>query len=331
MTENATSCGPSYTSDPVLNEIGHTPLLAYDEPQQGGDVYVKCEFDNPTGSMKDRIALGMISELKEEQTISEMDTIIEASSGNTAGAVALVANRLDHDAVITAPATNSPQKLGYVTAFGAELVTCPDVPSDDDRHYRNEAQRIADERDGVWLDQYSNQMNPEVHAKWTGPEITSQCPDLTHIVAPMGTGGTMSGVAKHIKDYDESITTIGVDAVDSNISNAFNNKSPGEYETDVEGLGKGSELPTMWFEYVDEVRSVSDADAFRQTRTAARDHGLLVGGSAGASLLVALEIAASDPDSTVVSIACDGGDQYFDTIFDDEWMKANDYLKNNGE
>lgn len=303
--------------DPVLSAIGDTRMLPYDDPALEGSLRLKCEFDNPTRSMKDRIAYGMIAHLTLSDELSGGDLVVEGSSGNTGGAVSLVANRLGYDAVITSPAENSPQKLGYVTAYGAELITCPNVPSDDDRHYRQEAERVAEERGGVWLDQYTNQLNPKVHYRWTGPEITEQCPEMTHVVAPMGTGGTMSGIAKHVKEYDESITTIGVDAEGSNISAAFYDKEPGEYETAVEGLGKGGELPTMWFDYVDEIRNVSDRRAFDQARAAAQEQGVLIGSSAGAALSVGREIAVENPDSTVVTIACDGGEQYFDTLFNE--------------
>lgn len=312
-------------ADPLLNKIGDSMMVPYDDSSVNGSIRIKCEFDNPTGSMKDRIAYGMIAYLALEGQLSHDDVIVEGSSGNTAGAVAFVANRLGYDAVITTPVGNSSQKLGYVTALGAELVTCPDVSSDDERHYRNEAKRIAENRGGVWLDQYSNQMNPTVHANWTGPEITEQYPDLTHLVAPMGTGGTMSGIAKHVKEYDDSVTTVGVDAAHSNISAAFSGSGEGKYDTEVEGLGKGKELPTMWFEYIDEVRNVADEDAFLQARRAANDHGLLIGGSAGAALFVAREIAMQDPNAEVAVVACDGGEQYFDTVFDDDWMAERGY------
>lgn len=312
-------------TDPVLRAIGDTPVVPYETPPGSGSVNVKCEFDNPTGSMKDRVAYGMIADLERRGDLEPGDLIVEASSGNTAGAVALVANRLGYEAVVTAPAGNSPGKLGYVEALGADLVRCPDVPSDDDRHYRREARRIAEARDGVWLDQYGNQSNPRVHAAWTGPEITDQCPDLTHVVAPMGTGGTMSGIAKHVKRYDDSVTTVGVDAARSNVSAAFADGEFGPYETDVEGLGQSDRRPTMWFEHIDEVRSVADEDALRLTRRAASEQGLLVGGSSGAALWVAREIASEEPDATIVTIACDGGEQYFDTVFDDDWMAERGY------
>jgi len=299
--------------DPVLSLIGNTPMVNF--PQNlAGDLLIKLEKENPTGSMKDRIALGMVLEMEKSAELTDGDLIVEASSGNTAGGVALVANRLGYDSVITTPRTTSPQKTGYVKAFGADLVKCQDVDSSSEDHYRNTAERIAENRGGVFLDQYHNQLNPEVHKKWTGPELWNQVDDLTHVVCPMGTGGTLSGIGKYIKQKDESVEIVGVDADKSNISSAFYGEEPVEYCTEVEGLGKGSETPTMWFDYIDRVASVDDETAMSWTRKSAEEHGLLIGPSSGAALSVASRIAENDGDANIAMIACDGGEQYFDTI-----------------
>ena len=310
---------PYRTADPVLARIGDTPLVEYPEPMDGGDILVKLEADNPTGSMKDRVALGIVRELEADGRLTDGDLVVEASSGNTAGAVALVTNRLGYDSLLTVPEGTSPQKIGYVRAFGSEIVECPKVDPDDDRHYRAQAERIAAERGGVWLDQYSTQLNPTVHYEWTGPELWQQTAgDLTHVVCPMGTGGTLSGIAKYVKERSADVEVVGVDAEQSNVSAAFHGSEPGPYDTAVEGLGKERELPTMWFEYIDDVRSVADDRAFAQARRAAAEHGVLVGGSSGAALAVAREIADSRPDARIAVIGCDGGEQYFDTVFGGE-------------
>ncbi|MEA5388500.1 pyridoxal-phosphate dependent enzyme [Haloarculaceae archaeon H-GB11] len=213
---------PFTITDPVLSNIGNTPLFPYEERSLSGTVKIKAEYENPTGSMKDRIAVGMLKELEENGEIEPGDLVVEGSSGNTAGAVALAANRLGYECVITTPVGNSEQKLGYVESLGGELITCPDVPTEHKEYYRNKAKRVATERGGVWLDQYSNQTNPTVHSVWTGPELVDQYPELTHVVCPMGTGGTMSGIAKYIKEeHNSDVTAIGVDAVESNVSTAF--------------------------------------------------------------------------------------------------------------
>ncbi|WP_138007351.1 PLP-dependent cysteine synthase family protein [Halalkalirubrum salinum] len=304
---------PYNIDDPVLSLIGQTSLVEHPKNLLG-DLHLKLEKENPTGSMKDRIGLGMILEMRESGEISDGDLVIEASSGNTAGAVALAANRLGHDSIITTPEKTSPQKMGFVKAFGSELVTCPDVNSDHKDHYRAKAQQIADKRGGIFLNQYHNQLNPKVHEKWTGPELWNQTNKLTHIVCPMGTGGTLSGIGKYIKNQDPSVNIIGVDAKKSNISTSFYDKEPVKYDTKIEGLGKGGETPTMWFDYIDEIISVKDEEAIQWAKKAAREDGLLIGTSAGAAFKIAYNIANENENASVVSIVCDGGEQYFDTL-----------------
>ncbi len=308
---------PFPTEDPVLGMIGDTPMIDYPGAEPGR-LRCKMESENPTRSMKDRIAMGILTETLAD---GDYDTVVEASSGNTAGAVALVANRLGLKCKLTCPETTSRSKIGYMKAFNAEVHTCPDVDSDHPEHYRAVAKRLAEEDDGAFLvNQYHNQGNPTVHYRWTGAEIWSQAgDDVTHLVSAMGTGGLLSGSARRLKEEAEAvgreITVVGVDAEKSNISTAFYDEEPVPYDTTVEGLGKGGGLPTMWFDYIDEVRSVPDERAFDQAREAAQQHGLLIGPSAGAALSVALDIHDAQPDARVVTIICDGGEQYFDTLF----------------
>ncbi len=308
---------PFPTDDPVLSRIGDTPMVDYPGVERGR-IRCKLESENPTRSMKDRIAMGILTEALED---GNYDTVIEASSGNTAGAVALVANRLGMTCKLTCPESTSRSKIGYMKAFGAEVHTCPNVDADHPEHYRAVARRLAEEEEGAFLvDQYHNQGNPTVHYRWTGPEIWAQAgAEMTHLVSAMGTGGLLSGSARRIKEEAEAagrdVTVVGVDAENSNISTAFYGEEPVPYDTRVEGLGKGGELPTMWFDYIDELRSVSDDETFRQAREAAQKHGLLIGPSAGAALSVALDIYAEQPDAKIVTIICDGGEQYFDTLF----------------
>jgi cystathionine beta-synthase/cysteine synthase A len=308
---------PFPTDDPILSRIGNTPMIAYPGVADGR-LLCKLESENPTRSMKDRIAMGILTEALQK---NDYHTVVEASSGNTAGAVALVANRLGVTCKLTCPEGTSPDKIGYMKALGAEVHTCPDVDSDHPDHYRAVARRLADEEGAFLVDQYHNLDNPGVHYRWTGPEIWTQAgAEMTHLVSAMGTGGLLSGSARHIKEQAEKegrdVTVVGVDAERSNISTAFYGEEPVPYETTVEGLGKGGDLPTMWFDYIDEVRSVPDDTAYQQARASAQEHGLPIGPSAGAALSVALEIHAAHPDARVVTIICDGGEQYFDTLFD---------------
>lgn len=308
---------PYPTDDPVLSLIGDTPLIEYPDPTLQG-LSCKLETENPTRSMKDRVAMGLLREGFDED---EHGAVVEASSGNTAGAIALVANRMGVDCHVTCPETTSRQKIGYMKAFGAEVHECPSVDEDHPEHYHAVAERLAREHDGFFVDQYHNTTNPTVHYRWTGPELWRQAgPEMTHLVCPMGTGGTLSGCARYVKERAEELSTaltvVGVDAERSNISTAFYGGEPVTYDTAVEGLGKGHELPTMWFEHIDEVRSVADEVAFERARTAAVEHGLLVGPSSGAALSVGAEICASRSDANVVTVVCDGGEQYFDRLFD---------------
>lgn len=283
----------------------------------GERVLCKLESENPTRSMKDRVAMGILTGALKD---GEYDTIVEASSGNTAGGVALVANRLGLTCKLTCPEGTSPDKIGYMKSFGAEVHLCPDVDSDHPDHYRATARRIGDENGAFLVDQYHNQANPEVHYRWTGPEIWAQAGGrMTHLVSAMGTGGLLSGTARHVKEQAEienrDVTVVGVDAERSNISTAFYGNESVPYDTCVEGLGKGGELPTMWFDHIDEVRDVSDEKAFEHARKAAQKHGMLIGPSAGAALSVALDICTRNADAQVVTIVCDGGEQYFESLF----------------
>ena len=313
---DALPASPFPTEDPVLSQIGDTPMIPY--PGVGdGRLLCKMESENPTRSMKDRIAMGILTEALQE---GDYDTVVEASSGNTAGGVALVANRLGLTCKLTCPEGTSPDKIGYMKAFGAEVHTCPDVNAEHPDHYRAVAARLAEDEGAFLVDQYHNQSNPGVHYQWTGPEIWAQAGgEMTHLVSAMGTGGLLSGSARHVKEQAEAegrdVTVVGVDAECSNISTAFYDDEPVPYDTSVEGLGKGGDLPTMWFDYLDEMRNVADEQAFQQARTSAQEHGVPIGPSAGAALSVALDICAQNPNSRVVSIVCDGGEQYFDALF----------------
>lgn len=307
---------PFPTDDPVLSQIGNTPLIEY-PGRADGRLLCKLESENPTRSMKDRIAMGILTESLQE---GNYDTVVEASSGNTAGAVALVANRLGVACKLTCPEGTSPHKVAYMRALGAEVHQCPDVDSDHPDHYRAQARRLADADGAFLVDQYHNQANPSVHYRWTGREVWSQAGErMTHLVSAMGTGGLLSGTARRVKEeaqkQERDVTVVGVDAAKSNISTAFYGEDPVPYDTCVEGLGKGGDLPTMWFDYIDEMRDVADDEAFRQARVAAQEHGMLIGPSAGAALSVAVDITENDPNATVVTIICDGGEQYFDSLF----------------
>jgi cystathionine beta-synthase len=298
--------------DPILGRTGGTPIVEYNR-HRPGQTYCKLEYENPTGSMKDRVALGMISKMRADGEIDGEGPVIEASSGNTGGAVALVCARLGLDCQITFPVGTSGQKSGYMEAYGATTTACPDVASDHEDYYAREAQRIADETGGTFLNQYENELNPQVHYEWTGEEVVQQLNgDLTHIVSPMGTGGTLSGIARRVKEEYPEVQVVGVDGEKSNIWTAFHGEEPVEYDVAVEGLGKAERLPTMWFDSIDDVRTVADEAAFERARAEARN-GFLIGPSSAAALEIADDYS-DDPESVVLTMVCDNGDQYFDVI-----------------
>lgn len=298
--------------DPILGRTGGTPIVEHDG-RHAAQVYCKLEYENPTGSMKDRIALGMISKMRAEGRIDDDAPVIEASSGNTAGAVALVCARTGLECHLTYPEGTSGQKSGYMEAFGARTTACPDVPDDHEDHYIHRAARIAERMGGTFLNQYENELNPQVHYEWTGEEVVQQLGgEVTHIVSPMGTGGTLSGVAKRVKEDHPDIRIVGVDGVESNIWRAFYGKDPVEFDVAVEGLGKSGRRPTMWFDYIDDIETVADERAFERAREEARN-GFLIGPSSAAALEVA-DGYAGDEENVVLTMVCDGGEQYFDVI-----------------
>lgn len=302
--------GPYPVTDPVLRQIGDTPLIRH----PAADVLCKLERQSPTLSHKDRLALGMVLELRESGELAAGQRVVEASSGNTAGGVALVCNRLGHPCTIVSPETASPIKMGFVRALDAELVQVPPAPHDSPDHYQVRGARLAAEADGVFLNQYERALNREVHARWTGPELWAQIEALpvTHVVAATGSGGTLSGIGVALKRRDPSIRIVGVDAERSNVSRDFHGRERMAYDTAIEGLGQYRTTDAIDFDVIDEVVSVADETAIARAEHEAADHGLLLGLSSGAVMEVARSIADSDP--WVVALVHDGAEQYFHQV-----------------
>lgn len=300
-------------NDPILREIGNTPLIPHPENEQ---IVVKMERQNPTLSHKDRIGAGMIIGLRQMGELEPGQPIVEASSGNTAGAVALAANRLGHPCTIVVRETSSPVKLGFVRALGAEVVTAPDVGHEHEFYYQTVAKTYAKEHDAVYLNQYERQLNRHIHYEWTGPELYQQIKDqgVTHIVGAMSTGGLMSGVAEYIDEVAPHIQMIGVDGEESNISRVFRGEKEGEYDVGIEGLGQWRVTETSNLNVIDDVRSVSDTIAISRAKHEAVDNGLLMGTSSGAVMEVAQAITQEDKDARVISFIHDGAEQYFHEV-----------------
>lgn len=319
-------------ADSVLDVIGGTPLIRLARLGAGlrTPIYGKAEFMNPGGSVKDRIGLAIVEAAERSGALGPGGTIVEGTSGNTGVALAMVAALRGYRCIFTMPDKMSLEKVKLLRAYGAEVVITPTaVPPDHPDHYVMQAKRIAHETPGAVLaNQFYNQANPEAHVATTGPELWAQTDGrVTHVVAGAGTGGTASGVARFLKGKNPAVRVVVPDPVGSlyaeyHRTGAMTSEG-GPYK--VEGIG-GDKVPTtVWWDEIDEFRPVTDRDAMTAARRLAREEGMLVGGSAGANVHVALELARAldHPDALVVAILCDTGERYLSKLFDDDWMAAN--------
>lgn len=303
-------------TDPILREIGNTPLIPHPENEQ---IVAKNERQNPTLSHKDRLGAGMILGLREKGELEESQRVVEASSGNTAGAVALAANRLGHPCTIVMRESTSPVKQGFVKSLGAEVITAPDVGHEEHFYYQKVARRYAEEHDAVFLNQYERPLNRLVHYEWTGPELYKQIrkEGVTHIVGAVSTCGLLTGVAEYIKEVDSHIKIVGVDGENSNVHRTFHEKKLGEYDVGIEGLGQWRVTETANLAVLDDIKTVSDSIAVSRAKHEAEDNGLLMGLSSGAAMEIAQQISQDENDSRIVSIIHDGPEQYFHEV--DGW------------
>ncbi|HEX5387786.1 MAG TPA: pyridoxal-phosphate dependent enzyme [Gemmatimonadales bacterium] len=318
----------------VLDTIGWTPLIRLQRVAAGirTPVYGKAEYANPGGSVKDRIGLAIIEAAEARGALKPGGTIVEATSGNTGVGLAMAGAIRGYRCIFAMPDKMSQEKVRLLKAYGAEVVVTPTaVPPDHPDHYRNKARQIVRETPGAILaDQYFNPVNPEVHYRTTGPEIWEQTGGrITHFVAAAGTGGTVSGAARFLKEKNPAIRVISGDPVGSVYASVAREGAPGPSAPyKVEGIG-GDEVPgNVWFQYIDEFRSLNDRTALTMARRLAREDGILAGGSSGLNVALALDVARElgDPDALVVTILCDSGERYLSKVFNDEWMQENQML-----
>jgi cystathionine beta-synthase len=318
----------------VLETIGWTPLVQLGRIGAGirTPLLGKAEYANPGGSVKDRIGLAIIEDAEQRGELKPGGTIVEGTSGNTGVGLAIAAALKGYRCVFTMPDKMSQEKVRLLKAYGAEVVITPTaVPPDHPDNYVMKAKQIVHETPGAILaNQFYNQVNPEAHYRATGPEIWEQTEGrVTHFVAAAGTGGTVSGAGKYLKERNPKIRVISADPVGSLYTNYGRTGQLGEgHPYKVEGIG-GDKVPTtVWWDLIDEWRQVSDRDAMAMARRIAREEGMLVGGSAGLNVHVALEIAREldDPEACVVTILCDTGERYLSKLFNDEWMQENQLL-----
>jgi cystathionine beta-synthase len=317
----------------ITQAVGHTPIVKLNRVAQNvaADIYVKCEYLNPGGSHKDRVALNMIRRA-EEAGLKPGGTIVEATSGNTGASLALIAAIKGYKCVFVMPDKMSQEKLSSLRAFGARVVVCPTaVEPEDPRSYYQVSKRIAEETpNSYYANQYHNPANPEGHYLNTGPEIWEQTGGECDVfVAGMGTGGTISGAGKFLKEKRPSTQIVGVDPVGSlyyDFVKSGRVTKPFTYK--VEGIGEDFFPSTMNLGIIDEIIRVDDKECFLMTRDLVRLEGLYVGGSAGAAVAGAIKYAqATGKKQNILVLLPDSAQKYLSKIFNDDWMRENGFLE----
>jgi cystathionine beta-synthase len=320
----------------ISETIGNTPLVKLRKiPQDYGvdaTILVKLEYFNPSGSVKDRMAVYVLQQAIEKGELKPGGTIIEATSGNTGAAVAMFAAANGYKAVLTIPDKMSKEKVDTLKAYGAEVHVCKTaVPPDSPESYYETAKRIFDSTDNAFMiGQYSNLDNIESHYRLTGPELWKQTKNgqFDIFVAGIGTGGTMSGTAKYLKEQKPQIEIVAVDVEGSVYYQYFTEKTVGEgVPYLVEGIGDDMLCPTVDFSVVDTMYKVSDRQSFLMARELARKEGILVGGSGGSAVHAAIEHARTlEEHKTMVVIIPDNGTKYITKLYNDDWMKEKGFI-----
>ena len=324
-------------SNNILELIGETPLIRLNTITKDlpGNYYAKYEGFNPGHSMKDRIALHIIEEAEKQGILKEGSTVIETTSGNTGFSMALVSIIKGFKCILAVTSKAAPGKINMLKAMGAKVYVCPaHVNADDPRSYYEVAKRLhAETANSVYINQYFNHLNTEAHYNSTGPEIWEQTKgEITHLIAASGTGGTISGVSKYLKEQNPNIKTLGVDAFGSILkkfheTGEFDKKEIYPYR--IEGLGKNL-IPTATdFDVIDVFEKVTDEAAAHRARELAVTEGLFTGYTSGAIIQATMQYAEQgmfNEDSKVVLILPDHGSRYMEKIYCDEWMKEQGFF-----
>ena len=321
----------------IIDAVGNTPIVQLQHIYKGlGSMLAKVEYMNPGNSVKDRIAIKMIEDAEKKGLLKPGGTIIEGTSGNTGMGLALVAIAKGYKCIFTTTDKQSQSKIDILRAVGAEVLVCPtNVEPEDPQSYYSVAKRLSSElSNSFYPNQYDNKSNLLAHYETTGPEIWEQTEGaITHYVAGMGTGGTISGVGKFLKEQNPDIKVIGIDSFGSVYKKYF---ETGEFDKNeikpymTEGIGEDIIPGTIDFSYVDQVIQVSDKESALRTRELASKEGLFIGWSCGAAVEGALEYLKSHPlsaNDTMVVILPDSGTRYLNKVYNDDWMKEQGFLE----
>lgn len=317
----------------ILETIGNTPLVRLNSITKGlkPTILAKVEYFNPGGSVKDRIGIRMIEDAEKKGLLKKGGTIIEPTSGNTGVGLALVAAMRGYKTIFVMPDKMSKEKINLLEAYGAEVVITPtNVQPDSPESNMSVAKRLSKEIDGAFMPmQYFNEINPLAHYETTGPEIWRDTDGkVDYFVAGMGTGGTISGVAKYLKEKNPKIKIIGADPEGSMYHHTFYKTNGPIHSYKVEGIGEDFMPSTIDLKLVDEIITVDDKHAFLMARRLARKEGLLVGGSSGAAVYAALEVAKKiNENKVIVVLLPDTGRNYISKIYSDEWMRENGFIE----
>ncbi|TMM57014.1 cysteine synthase family protein [Maribacter algarum] len=323
----------------VLELIGNTPLVKLNKISENltGNFYAKVEAFNPGHSAKDRIALHIIEEAERKGILTEGSTIVETTSGNTGFSIAMVSMIKGYDCILAVSSKSSPDKIDMLRSMGAKVYVCPaHVSADDPRSYYQVAKRLHEETKGsIYINQYFNELNMEAHYKTTGPEIWEQTNgNITHLVACSGTGGTISGTSRFLKEQNPDIEVIGVDAFGSVLKKYH---ETGELDTDeiypyrIEGLGKNLIPGATDFGAIDGFIKVTDEESAHTAREISKTEGIFAGYTCGAVMQATKQLDAEGKfgkDSNVVLIFPDHGSRYMSKIYSDQWMEDQGFLNN---
>lgn len=321
----------------VLELIGNTPLIKINKVTEGlqGNFYAKVEAFNPGHSTKDRIAIHIIEEAERRGILQPGDTIVETTSGNTGFSIAMVSIIKGYNCILAVSSKSSKDKIDMLRSMGAKVYVCPaHVSADDPRSYYSVAKRLHEETKGsIYINQYFNELNLEAHYKTTGPEIWEQTiGQITHLVACTGTGGTLSGTARYLKEKNPNIRVLGVDAFGSVLKKYHETRefdASEIYPYRIEGMGKNLIPSAIDFDVIDKFVKVTDEAAAHATREVAKTEGLFVGYTSGAVLQAIRQYAEEGEfteDSKVVAIFPDHGSRYMSKVFSDDWMNEQGFF-----